>query len=216
MSALFSPKADAVFKAVLILLVAGAGGTVAALMTYPRIPYGTGQQDQVLQPIQFDHRHHVVDDLIDCKYCHQTVDRAPSAGLPPTGLCLNCHSQVWNKSPLLDVVRASWFSGQPIPWVRVHRLPGFVYFNHAIHVSKGVGCVECHGRVDQMAVIEQVQPLSMGWCLDCHRNPYPHLRPPEEVTNMTWKAEGDPVALGQELARKHDVKPRTSCYTCHR
>ena len=113
-------------------------------------------------------------------------------------------------------MRASWFSGKPIPWVRVHKLPDFVYFNHAIHVNKGVGCVECHGRVDQMAAIEQVQPLSMGWCLDCHRNPYPRLRPPEEVTNMSWKPEGDPVALGQELARKHDVKPRTSCYTCHR
>jgi hypothetical protein len=216
MSALFTPRANAVFKAVLILLAAGGGGTVAALMTYPRIPYGTGQQDQVEQPIQFDHRHHVVDDLIDCRYCHQTVDRAPSAGLPSTGLCLNCHSQVWNKSRLLDVVRASWFSGQPIPWVRVHRLPGFVYFNHAVHVKKGVGCVECHGRVDQMAAIEQVQPLSMGWCLDCHRNPYPRLRPPEEVTSMTWKPDGDPVALGKELARKNDVHPRTSCYTCHR
>jgi hypothetical protein len=216
MSALFTPKANAIFKAVLVLLVVGAAGTVGALMLYPRIPYGTGQQEQVAQPVQFDHRHHVVDDLIDCKYCHQTVDRAPSAGIPPTGLCLNCHSQVWNKSRLLDVVRASWFSGTPIPWVRVHKLPDFVYFNHAIHVNKGVGCVECHGRVDQMPAIEQVAPLTMGWCLDCHRDPYPRLRPPEEVTSMTWVPEGDPIALGKELARKNDVKPRTSCYTCHR
>jgi hypothetical protein len=216
MSALFTPKANAIFKGVLVLLVAGAGGTVGALMLYPRTPFGTGQQEQVAQPIQFDHRHHVVDDLIDCKYCHQTVDRAPSAGIPPTGLCLNCHSQVWNKSRLLDVVRASWFSGEPIPWVRVHKLPDFVYFNHAIHVNKGVGCVECHGRVDQMPAIEQVQPLTMGWCIECHRDPYPRLRPPEEVTSMTWKPDGDPVALGKELARKYDVKPRTACTTCHR
>ena len=216
MSALFKPKANAIFKAVLILLVAGGAGTVGALMLYPRIPFGTGQQEQVSQPVQFDHRHHVVDDLIDCKYCHQTVDRAPSAGIPPTGVCLNCHSQVWNKSRLLDVVRASWFTGQPIPWVRVHQLPGFVYFNHAAHVNKGVGCVECHGRVDQMPVIEQIAPLTMGWCLDCHRDPYPRLRPPEEVTSMTWKPDGDPVALGKELARKNDGKPRTDCYTCHR
>jgi hypothetical protein len=215
-TALFTPKANAIFKAVLVLLVAGAGGTVGALMLYPRIPYGTGQQEQVAQPVQFDHRHHVVDDLIDCRYCHQTVDRGPSAGIPPTGLCLNCHSQVWNKSRLLDLVRASWFSGEPIPWVRVHKLPDFVYFNHAIHVTKGVGCVECHGRVDQMAAVEQVQPLTMGWCIDCHRDPYPRLRPPEEVTNMTWQPEGDPIALGKELARKNDVKPRTACYTCHR
>jgi hypothetical protein len=216
MNALFPPKADAIFKAVLVLLVTGAGGTVGALMLYPRIPLGTGQQQQIAQPIQFDHRHHVVDDLIDCKYCHQTVDHAPSAGIPPTGLCLNCHSQVWNKSRLLDLVRASWFSGEPIPWVRVHKLPDFVYFNHAAHVNKGVGCVECHGRVDQMPAIEQVAPLTMGWCLDCHRDPYAHLRPPEEVTSMTWTPDGDRAALGKELARKNDVKPRTDCYTCHR
>jgi Cytochrome c7 and related cytochrome c len=216
MSALFTPRANAVFKLVLVLLVGGGAGTVGALMLYARIPYGTGQQEQVAQPVQFDHRHHVVDDLIDCRYCHATVDRAPSAGIPPTELCLNCHSQVWNKSPLLDLVRASWFSGEPIVWTRVHRLPGFVYFNHAVHVNKGIGCVECHGRVDQMAAIEQVAPLTMGWCLDCHRDPNPRLRPLEEITNMTWEPPADRAALGRELAKKYDVKPRTSCYTCHR
>jgi hypothetical protein len=217
MSALFTPRANAIFKAVLVLLVGGAAGTVGALMLYQRIPYGTGEQDQVAQPVQFDHRHHVVDDLIDCRFCHATVERAPSAGIPSTEACLSCHSQVWNKSPLLDLVRASWFSGQAIPWVRVHRLPGFVYFNHAIHVNKGVGCVECHGRVDQMAVIEQAAPLTMGWCLDCHRDPNPRLRPLEEITSMTWEPPaGDREAFGRELAKRYDVKPRTSCYTCHR
>ncbi len=214
--ALFTRRADFLFKLALAALAAGAGGTVAAAMIYWRVPYGTGQLGQVAQPVQFDHRHHVQDDLIDCRYCHTTVDRAPSAGIPPTELCLACHSQVWNKSRLLDVVRASWFSGKPIPWVRVHRLPGFVYFDHAIHVNKGVGCAECHGRVDRMAAVEQVQPLTMGWCIDCHRDPYSRLRPPGEVTNMEWKANGDPVALGKELARRYDVKPRTSCSTCHR
>ena len=194
MSALFKPKANAIFKAVLVLLAAGGAGTVGALMLYPRTPFGTGQQDQVSQPVQFDHRHHVVDDLIDCKYCHQTVDRAPSAGIPPTGVCLNCHSQVWNKSPLLDLVRASWFSGTPIPWTRVHRLPAFVYFNHAAHVNKGVGCVDCHGRVDQMPVVEQVAPLTMGWCLDCHRDPYPRLRPTIYAPSAAHPAPGgEPV-----------------------
>src|SRR5512138_1993433 len=216
MSAPFSPRANAIFKAVLVLLVVGAGGSIAGAMVYWRVPAGTGQQEFVQQPVIFDHRHHVQDDLMDCRYCHTTVDRAPSAGIPPTELCLNCHSQIWNKSRLLDLVRASWFSGQPIPWVRVHRLPGFVYFNHSIHVNKAVGCVECPGRVDQMAAIEQVAPLNMGWCLDCHRDPYARLRPPEEVTNMTWKPDGDPVAAGKAIAKKYDVQPRTSCWTCHR
>lgn len=216
MSALFSPRSNAVFRLVLAILVAGAAGTVGALMVFPRIPAGTGQAEQVGQPVQFDHRHHVQDDLIDCRYCHTTVDKAASAGIPTTELCLNCHSQVWNKSPLLDLVRASWFSNRPIEWVRVHRVPDFVYFNHAIHVNKGVGCVECHGRVDLMPAIEQVAPLTMGWCLDCHRDPNPRLRPLEEITNMTWQPEGDRVALGKELAKRYDVKPRTSCYTCHR
>jgi hypothetical protein len=216
MSALFSPRSDALFRLVLVLLVAGAGGTVAAAMVYWRTPFGTGQQEQVVQPIPFDHRHHVKDDLIDCRYCHTTVETAASAGIPSTELCLNCHSQVWNKSPLLDLVRASYFTDQPLPWVRVHRLPDFVYFDHSIHVKKGVGCVECHGRVDQMAAIEQDQPLTMGWCLDCHRDPYAHLRPPAEVTSMTWQPDGDPAAAGRALAKENDVHPRTSCYTCHR
>lgn len=216
MSALFSPRANALFRLVLVLLVAGGGGTIAAAMVYWRTPYGTGQQSEVAQPIQFDHRHHVQDDQIDCRYCHATADRAASAGIPSTELCLNCHSQVWNKSPLLDAVRASWFQNQPVRWTRVHKLPDFVYFNHAAHVSKGVGCVECHGRVDQMPAIQQVQPLTMGWCLDCHRDPYPRLRPPSEVTSMTWRPDRDPAELGRELARQNDVHPRTDCYTCHR
>jgi len=216
MSALFSPRSNGLFRLALVVLVGGAAGTLGALMLYWRVPYGTGQFDAVAQPVQFDHRHHVQDDLIDCRYCHTSVDRAPSAGIPPTELCLNCHSQVWNKSPLLDLVRASWFANRPVPWIRVHKLPDFVYFNHAIHVTKGVGCAVCHGRVDQMPAVEQVQPLSMGWCLECHRNPYANLRPLEQVTNLAWQPEGDPVALGKELARKYDVHPRTSCTTCHR
>jgi hypothetical protein len=216
MSALFSPRSNGIFRLVIAVLAGGAVATLGGFMFWARSPYGTGQQVQVGQPIQFDHRHHVQDDLIDCRYCHTSVDRAASAGIPPTELCLNCHAQVWNKSPLLDLVRASWFSNKPIQWVRVHKLPDFVYFNHSIHVTKGVGCVECHGRVDLMPALEQFAPLSMGWCIDCHRDPYPRLRPLEEITNMAWKAEGDPAVLGRELAKKYDVKPKTSCYTCHR
>ncbi len=216
MSALFSPRSNGIFRLVIAILAGGAVATLGGLMFWARSPYGTGQQVQVGQPVQFDHRHHVKDDLIDCRYCHTSVDKAASAGIPPTQLCLNCHSQVWNKSPLLDLVRASWFANKPIEWVRVHKLPDFVYFNHAIHVNKGVGCVECHGRVDQMPAIEQFAPLNMGWCLDCHRDPYPRLRPLEEITSMTWKPDGDPAVVGRELAKKYDVRPRTSCWTCHR
>ncbi len=216
MSALFSPRSNRVFRLVIAILALGAVGSIGGLMLYARVPIGTGQQVQVGQPIQFDHRHHVKDDLIDCRYCHQTVDKAASAGIPPTGLCLNCHAQVWNKSPLLDLVRASWFANKPIQWVRVNKVPDFVFFNHSIHVAKGVGCVECHGRVDLMPAVEQFAPLNMGWCLDCHRNPYARLRPPDEVTNMTWKPDRDPEVLGRELAKKNDVKPRTECWTCHR
>ena len=216
MTALFTPRSNGLFRLALVVLAAGGAASIGAFMLYWRTPFGTSAQEIVAQPVQFDHRHHVQDDLIDCKYCHSSVDKAPSAGIPPTELCLNCHSQVWNKSPLLDLVRASWFKNQPIPWVRVHKLPDFVYFNHAAHVNKGIGCVECHGRVDQMAAVEQVQPLTMGWCLSCHRDPYGHIRPREEITNMAWKPEGDPVALGRELAKRYDVKPRTNCTTCHR
>jgi len=216
MSALFSPKSNAVLMTVLATLALGAGGTIGGLMLYQRTPFGTSQQDPIVQPVQFDHRHHVQDDLIDCRYCHASVDKAPSAGIPSTETCLACHSQVWNKSPLLDQVRSSWFANQPIAWTRVHRLPDFVYFNHAIHVNKGVGCVECHGRVDQMAAIEQVQPLTMGFCLDCHRNPKPRLRPREAVTSMRWEPPADRAALGEELAKAYDVHPRVNCTTCHR
>jgi hypothetical protein len=216
MSALFKPRSNILFRTVLFILAVVVLGIPVTLMTWARTPFGTNQFDPVAQPVQFDHRHHVVDDGIDCRFCHTSVDRAASAGIPSTELCLNCHSQIWNKSALLDVVRQSGATGQPIEWLRVHRLPDFVYFNHAIHVTKGVGCVECHGRVDRMPTMQQVQPLTMGWCLDCHRDPNPRLRPVEEITNMNWKPEGDPVALGQELAKKYDVKPRVTCYTCHR
>jgi hypothetical protein len=216
MSSLFRPRSNTAFRLVLLLLVVGATAMLGGLMVWARVPAGTGEQDPLVQPVQFDHRHHVVDDGIDCRYCHTSVERGASAGIPATSVCMNCHSQVWNRSPRLEPVRVSYFTGQPIEWVRVHRMPDFVYFNHSIHVNKGVGCETCHGRVDQMAAVEQVKPMTMGWCLDCHRNPAPNLRPLDQITTMGWQPEGDPVALSRELMKRFDVQSRTSCTTCHR
>jgi len=185
-------------------------------MFWARTPYARASQTPVEQPLEFDHRHHTRDEGIDCRYCHNTVDKAPFASIPPTQLCLNCHSQVWNKSPLLEPVRQSFIENKPLVWNRVYKVPEFVYFNHSIHVGKGVGCVTCHGRVDQMAAVEKQTPLNMGWCLDCHRHPEKNLRPVSEVTNMTWHAEGDADETARVLAEKNDVHTRTSCTTCHR
>ncbi len=216
MSALFGPRANTVARVSLAVLGVTVVGGVGATIAYPYTPYFTRQFDAVVQPVQFDHRHHVVDDAIDCRYCHTTVDKGPSAGIPSTELCLGCHAQVWNRSPKLEPVRESYFTGRPIPWIRVHQLPDFVYFDHSAHVNKGIGCVSCHGRVDQMASVEQWAPLNMAWCLDCHRNPAPHVRPLDQVTSATWQPRGDRDGLARELMKKYDVKPRTSCTTCHR
>jgi len=217
MSALiFRPKHNTLARLSLVILAAGAGGTVGGLLIWPRTPYARGMQAPIEQPLQFDHRHHTRDEGIDCRYCHNTVDKSPFASLPPTQLCLNCHSQVWNKSPLLEPVRQSFIQNKPMIWNRVYKVPEFVYFNHSIHVNKGVGCATCHGRVDQMAAVEKATPLTMGWCLECHRHPEKNIRPVEEVTNMAWQPEGDPAESGRVFAEKNDVHTRTSCSTCHR
>lgn len=213
---IFRPKHNTLARLTLVILAAGGGGTLGGLLLWARTPYARNMQAPIEQPLQFDHRHHTRDEGIDCRYCHNTVDKAPFASLPPTQLCMNCHSQVWNKSPILEPVRKSFIEDKPMVWNRVYKVPEFVYFNHAIHVSKGVGCVTCHGRVDTMAAVEKVFPLTMSWCLDCHRDPNKNLRPVEEVTNMTWQPEGDPVEVAHVLAEKNDVHTRTSCTTCHR
>jgi len=186
-------------------------------LLWARTPYARNMETPIEQPLQFDHRHHTRDEGIDCRYCHNTVEKGPFASIPPTQLCLNCHSQVWNKSPLLEPVRKSFIDNKPIVWNRVYKVPEFVYFNHSIHVNKGVGCVTCHGRVDQMAAVEKATPLTMGWCLDCHRNPAKNLRPVEEMTNMTWTPpHGEETATAELMLEKNDVHTRTSCTTCHR
>jgi hypothetical protein len=187
------------------------------LLLYKRTPLATLQDEPITQPIEFDHRHHVSDDGIDCRYCHNTVETASSAGYPATSVCMNCHAQVWNQSPYLDLVRKSYFSGQPIEWKKVHRLPDFVYFNHSIHVAKGVGCVTCHGRVDQMPLTYRAIAFEMKFCLDCHRDPAPNLRPHDRITDMSWKPD-DARALGNKLVRDNGIRlgQLDYCYVCHR
>ena len=217
MSPLFRPKHNTLAQISLFVVAAGAVGVPGGLMLYARTPYARGMQDPIEQPIQFDHRHHTRDDGIDCRYCHNTVDKSPSAGIPPTAAL--------PELPLADLEqepdaragarrassRTSRSSGS-----RVYKVPDFVYFNHAIHVNKGVGCVSCHGRVDQMAAVEKATPLTMGWCLDCHRNPEPNLRPRRRGHQHGLEARGRSGRAGELLAEQNDVHTRTSCTTCHR
>ncbi|WP_420237401.1 cytochrome c3 family protein [Telmatobacter bradus] len=147
----------------------------------------TRQGERPPQPVAFSHKHHVQVLGIHCLYCHTSVERSSYAGIPPTKICMNCHAQVQSNAEALEPARQSWTTGQPIPWTRVHNLPGFVFFSHEIHVAKGVGCATCHGRVDQMAVMRSDASLQMQWCLDCHRNPAKNLRPTSEIYNMTWQ-----------------------------
>jgi Cytochrome c7 and related cytochrome c len=171
------------------------------------------------QPVPFSHQHHVSGLGIDCRYCHTTVEKSSFAGMPPTSICMNCHSQIWSDSQMLESVRASFRTGQPLVWTRIHNLPGFAYFDHSIHISKGVGCSTCHGRVDQMPLTFAANAMYMEWCLDCHRNVAQYVRPRDQVFNMNWQAPPDQIALGQKLISEYqikDVHSLTACSTCHR
>jgi hypothetical protein len=212
----FSPRSNAIARASLAAILTVPVALVVFPLVYARTPFFTNQAWPIQQPVEFDHRHHVADDGIDCRYCHDTVETAASAGFPTAERCMSCHAQIWNKSPLLEPVRRAYFENRPLVWKRVHQLPGFVYFNHSIHVAKGIGCVTCHGRVDQMAAVEQVSGLNMRWCLRCHREPEQHLRPQEEITSMTWQPPAGAANPAQELADRYQLHTRTSCSTCHR
>lgn len=214
MAALFPPWTNTATRVAMIAIAAAIAVAIVAPIVYARMPYATGAGDPRLQPIPFDHRHHVRDDAIDCLYCHEDAERSPYAGVPAAERCLGCHDQIWNDSSLIAPLRISVATGQPIRWQRVHSLPDFVYFDHAIHVTRGIGCVSCHGRVDQMAAVYQVHRLSMSWCLDCHRDPTPHLRPPDQITSMTWTA-GSPADTAA-LADQYHPRRLTHCSTCHR
>jgi menaquinone reductase, multiheme cytochrome c subunit len=200
------------------------GGGVAAIAALGALALGgylaqprvieTGYQPQ--QPVPYSHRLHAGNLGMDCFYCHNTVYKAAWAAVPATETCMNCHTKVKTQSPSLLRVRESYATGEPIPWVKVHNLPDYVYFNHQAHVTAGVSCVSCHGRVDQMVEVKQVQPLNMGWCLECHRNPAPNLRPVEYVTKLDWTPDRDPAAIGREIIAAKHINPPTNCSGCHR
>jgi len=169
-----------------------------------------------VQPVQYSHALHAGTLGLDCRYCHTTVEQAAFAALPPTQTCMNCHVTILPNSPRLAPVRESYQTGLPLQWVKVHDLPQYVYFNHAAHLNAGVSCVSCHGRVDREEVVAQTAPLSMGWCLECHRQPEPYLRPKELVTNLGWVPSEDPLKLGARLRKENNINPQTDCSTCHR
>jgi hypothetical protein len=168
------------------------------------------------QPVQFSHEHHVGGIGIDCRYCHTSVEESAYAGIPPTQTCMNCHSQIWSNSPYLEPVRASFRTGKSLEWTKVNDLPDFAYFNHSIHVNKGVGCTTCHGQVDKMPLMWQHASLQMEWCLDCHRHPERYVRPREEVFSVDWKPPVDQIAMGTQLMKQYKIKKLTDCSTCHR
>jgi hypothetical protein len=178
--------------------------------------YMTGEQVIRQQPVQFSHERHVAGNGLDCRYCHTSVETSSFAGIPSTQTCMNCHSQIWSQSPFLEPVRASFRDGTPMRWVRVHNLPDFVYFDHSIHVSKGVGCDTCHGRVDRMPLIWQEASLQMDWCLDCHRDPARYVRPREFVFQMDYRPPPDQRELGRRLVEEYGIRSMTNCSVCHR
>ncbi|MEE8452186.1 MAG: cytochrome c3 family protein [Thermoguttaceae bacterium] len=189
---------------------------LVGIVYYGGSPQTTDVGYAPVQPVPFSHALHAGDLGIDCRYCHNTVEIAADAAVPPTATCMNCHSMIATDSPKLLPVRESAASGLPVRWVRVHDLPDFVYFDHSAHVSRGVGCVSCHGRIDRMEVVYQAERLSMGWCLECHRHPEPHLRPPDAITDLDWTSAENPAVLGAGLREKNNINPSTDCSTCHR
>ncbi|MBP0491406.1 cytochrome c3 family protein [Pararoseomonas indoligenes] len=215
---IFPPYADTIARAALLATAGALLGGLGLLIVLPFTAHVTRQDITVEQPIQFSHEHHAGGLGIDCRYCHTSVEQSRFAGIPPTETCMTCHSQIWTNAAMLAPVRRSLAEGDPIRWQRVHRLPDYVYFDHSVHVAKGVGCSTCHGAVQRMQQIRQVAPLTMGWCLDCHRDPAPNLRPKEEIYDMDWSAPANQRQQGQKLIHDYLIRTEglTDCSRCHR
>ena len=219
MPQIFHRSANTLSKLSLAGLLIVVGSLIFTAILVARSNYVTRAHEFVEQPVQFSHQHHAGGIGIECRYCHTSVEVSPSAGIPPTKTCINCHSQIWNTSPYLEPVRASFRDDKPLNWVRVHDLPDFVYFNHSIHVGNGVGCETCHGRVDRMPLMIQKKSLQMEWCLDCHRDPSRYVRPLDQITQMGYVPAKAQEELGPELVRLYKIADKehlTNCSVCHR
>ena len=216
MAQIFHPSTNTISRVSIfgvLFLLAGLLWLMAALN---RSSYATEEGVAREQPVQFSHEHHVSGLGIDCRYCHTSVETSAFAGIPPTETCMNCHAYIWAESPYLEPVRNSYRTDTPIAWTRVHDLPDHVYFNHSIHVNKGVGCVTCHGRVDQMPLVWKAASLHMDWCLTCHREPERFVRPREFVFSMDWEPQENQHTLGKRLVQEYNIARLTSCSVCHR
>lgn len=218
MAQIFHRSANSLTKVLIISTLVVVTILLGILLNINRLYYVSHVNIPKDQPVAFSHKHHVTGMGIDCRYCHTTVETAAFAGIPPTETCMTCHSQVWTDAPILEPVRASLRTNTSLPWTRVHDLPDFVYFNHSIHVNKGVGCQTCHGQVDQMPLMWKVNTLNMEWCLECHRNPALFLRPRDQVFNMLWTPPANQESLGRQLVSEYHVQTNqlTNCSICHR
>jgi Cytochrome c7 and related cytochrome c len=216
MSQIFHRSANTIARVIIFGAVFFAAAFIALLYEIDRSPWVTEQYVARDQPIQFSHERHVAGNGIDCRYCHTSVEDSSFAGMPPTKTCVNCHSQIFSTSPFLAPIMESFRSDRSIAWTRVHDLPDFAYFDHSIHVSKGVGCATCHGPVDRMPLVRKEASLQMEWCLDCHRHPERYVRPREAVFDMNYAPPANQLELGARLVADYRIQKLTDCSSCHR
>jgi hypothetical protein len=216
MAQIFHPRTNTISRVSLFGALFFLTGLAWVCGELSRSSYVTREGSPMEQPVPFSHKHHVRDDGIDCRYCHTSVETSAFAGIPPTETCMNCHSMIWSNAPMLEPVRASFQTGQSIQWTRVNYVPQFVYFNHSIHIHKGIGCTTCHGPVGDMPLTWQNATLQMRWCLSCHEQPEQFVRPRDQVFNVDWKPPLNQLDQGRHLLKEYNIKSLTDCYTCHR
>ena len=219
MSALFSPKHNLYARLTLLAVVIAVPGLLGLLDVYHRSPYVRYTKVPRTQPVPFSHKHHA-NMGIDCRYCHATVEDSPTGSVPPTKTCMNCHNILWNEAPMLEPVRKSMAENKSLEWVRVHDLPDFAYFNHSIHVNKGIGCSTCHGRIDEMPLVWKDKPFFMQWCLECHRDPSQFVRPKDKIFDMAFDPTSQSQEVRDQLVKEYGIDHKdlrmTNCSICHR